>query len=158
VSKRWTELPIPQLGTYNCWDTYTTALLWDAVETELEENGQAEFFHREYWPLVRAAMRMQARGILVDPAAMRAYAEGVTAELEQCNSYVQEFYAATRSTTDVRAFLVDRMKEIFWGRRGRGRRKRVAFTKAELKWLSDRQRLNIDSGPQLAKWLFQDLE
>jgi len=153
-SHKWLQLPDTTLATYNCWDTYTTARLTGAIKAELADNHQLEYFTNTYWPLVPAVMAMAQRGLHVDTTALRDYRTEVEAQLKESDAAIRSYYRDTVDLSDVEAFLDERWAALVSGGLKRSRK---IITKAKAKWINDRQHFNIDSPPQVAKWLYEDL-
>lgn len=151
---KWLQLEDEVLGTYNCWDTYTTARLIEPVRAELADQGLLEWFDSTYWPLVQAVMAMAKRGMEIDKSALREYRKKLLAELNEVDGQLREHYKATCDLSDVLGDLAWRVFQTLTGGR---RRKRSLYTKAEWARVHSRLHLNIDSRDQVAKWLYQDL-
>ncbi len=82
------RLPDETLGIYNCWDSYRTAQLVKPLMDELKHRKNYQYAMEIMEPLQTAVINMQARGMLLDSDALRAYRKKVKDELDDTDHVI----------------------------------------------------------------------
>jgi DNA polymerase-1 len=82
------QLPEITLGIYNCWDSYQTAKLVHPLLNELQSRGNLDYATQVMEPLQTAVINMQARGLLLDKEALRAYRKQVLCDLDDTDRII----------------------------------------------------------------------
>ena len=88
TAHKFLRLPNTTLGTYNAWDSWTTARLGQVAVKYLQRNGQWDFWSSHIAPLQAAVYDMQRRGLLVDKEALASLAKRVQRELKETDEVV----------------------------------------------------------------------
>ncbi len=76
------EVPVEQVGEYACEDADITWRLWELFEPRLRELEMAELNRDVEVPLIGVLLRMEQRGIRVDPEPLAAFGDELRADLE----------------------------------------------------------------------------
>jgi DNA polymerase I-like protein with 3'-5' exonuclease and polymerase domains len=171
--EKWLNADDTLLATYNCWDTLATAQLAVTLRERLFQRGQLSFYEAEVWTQIPAIMAMQKRGIPFSDTERRQVRRELRAELRQCDDALTQAYYKTASldrekaactwqflvwagVLDLPGWPIDKNKP---GAKAKVIRRRPApFTKGEWERIERRLSINLDSDPQLRRWLFEDLE
>ena len=82
------RLPDETLGIYNCWDAYQTAQLVKPLFDELKHRKNYQYATEVMEPLQTAVINMQARGMLLDKDALRAYRKRVKEDLDDSDHII----------------------------------------------------------------------
>lgn len=80
---RWLNQDDHELGVYNTWDSYSTALLRSPLRDELRDNGQLDYFDTVFWPKVEPVLAIQRRGLELDCAERDQLRRTTRAELHE---------------------------------------------------------------------------
>lgn len=84
------------LRSYNLWDCVATARVAKVMMTEMEDNRQADFWHRRWWPLVEPVIAMHQRGLGLDVTAMRDLEHKLKLELLEIDDGIIAHDPATK--------------------------------------------------------------
>ena len=95
-SHKWLNLDDDILGAYNCWDVYATAVVTQALRSELADNNQNKFFETRVWPMVDVVRGIQRRGLRLAPLIKTKYRRSLRNELRSTEALIQSH--STRGT------------------------------------------------------------
>ena len=84
------EVMVEQVAEYACEDADVTWRLFEVLEKEIEETGNATLFYDLEMPLIHALMAMEKRGITLDVAALEELGVELEAEIESALADVRE--------------------------------------------------------------------
>jgi DNA polymerase-1 len=77
------EVPLEKAVPYACEDADITFMAKEVLERELEDIGLTELFHNIEMPLVPVLMRMEQRGLTVNPDKLQELSKSFEQRLEQ---------------------------------------------------------------------------
>jgi DNA polymerase-1 len=82
------EVPLEKAVPYACEDADITFMAKEVLERELEEIGLTELFHNIEMPLVPVLMRMEQRGLTVNPDKLQELSKSFEQRLEQLENAI----------------------------------------------------------------------
>ncbi len=88
------EVPVEKVARYACEDADVTLRLKCMIERELVEKGVGTLFRDAEMPMIPVLARMEARGIRVDLAALRALSDELGRRAAEAEASIQRIAAA----------------------------------------------------------------